>query len=280
MFLNRIFELFIGCLHQKMKIIDFYIRSSVHVSTNVVFLTLVTYYLFGISTDFSVLSFIFCSTLIGYNYTKYTNLLFLKKTSAELRIIQIITFVSLIFGVCSFFGLNLKSQILAVIIAILTILYALEIFYGKNIRNLSGIKIYVVAFCWLAITFFLPLFQAEYPINLYVLISGLQRFLLVIILLLIFEIIDLKEDALDLKTVPQTIGVKNTKIISILLLFVFFWIEFLFLEPKNTKIFSNSILSIVIFIFVVFATENRSKYYSTLWVESVPILWFLLITFN
>jgi len=260
-----------------MKIIDFYIRSSVHVSINVVFLTLVTYYLFGISPDFSVLFFIFCSALIGYNYTKYTNLLFLKKIPAELRIIQIITFVSLIFGVCCFFEMNLKSQVLTMIIAILTILYTLEIFYGKNIRSLNGIKIYVVALCWLGTTLFLPLFQAEYPINLNVLISGLQRFLLVIILLLIFEIIDLKEDALDLKTVPQTIGVKNTKIVSILLLFVFLGLEFLFLEPKNTKLLSNSILSIVIFMFVVFATENRSKYYSTLWVESVPILCFFLI---
>jgi len=177
-----------------MKFLDFYIRSSIHVSINVVFLTLVTYYLFGILFDFSILFFVFCSTLVGYNYAKHTKYLFRKKTSFELRIIQIITFVSLIFGVWNYFFLNLKSQILAIIIAICTILYAIPIFNDKNIRNLSGTKIYVVAFCWVATTLFLPFFQAEYSMNFEVLISGLQRFLFVLVLILIFEIIDLKED--------------------------------------------------------------------------------------
>jgi len=179
-----------------MKFLDFYIRSSIHVSLNVVFLALITYCLFGISPNFSVLFFVFCSTLVGYNYTKY---LFRKKAPFELQIIQIITFVSLILGIWNFFFLNFKSQILAIIIAISTILYAIPIFDGKNIRNLSGTKIYVVAFCWVATTLFLPLFQAEYSMNFEVLLSGLQRFLFVLVLILIFEIIDLKEDKHNLK---------------------------------------------------------------------------------
>jgi len=259
-----------------MKFLDFYIRSSIHVSINVVFFALVTYYLFGISPDFSVLFFVFCSTLVGYNYAKHTKYLFRKKASFELRIIQIITFVSLIFSVWNFLFLNFKSQILAIIIAICTILYAIPIFNGKNIRNLSSIKIYAVVSCWVGMTLFLPLFQAKYSMNFDVLISGLQRFLFVLVLILIFEIIDLKEDKHNLKTVPQIIGVKNTKIVSTLLLATFLGLEFLFLENKNTKSLINSILSMVIFMFVVFASENRSKYYTTLWVESVPMVWFFL----
>jgi len=250
------------------------------VSINVVFLTLITYYLFEVLPDFSVLLFVFCSTLVGYNYTKYTHLLSKKKTSSGINIIRVITFVSLIFGAWNFFFLNLKSQILAIIIAIGTIFYATAIFYGKNIRNQSGIKIYIVALCWVGITVFLPLFQAKYTINFAVLIASIQRFLLVITLLLIFEIIDLKEDTPNLKTVPQAIGVKNTKIVSLLLLLVWFGLEFLFLEHKNTTFFTNVILSVAIFLFVAFATENRSKYYTTLWVESVPILWCFLVIFG
>jgi len=263
----------------KMKFIDFYIRSSIHVSINVVFLTLITYYLLEISVDFSILLFVFSSTLVGYNYTKYTNFLLQKKTTYEFLIIQIVTFILLIFGICNFLFLNFKSQILAIIIAISTILYAITIFNGKNIRNQGGVKIYVVALCWVGATFFLPIFQAEYSMNFYILVSGLQRFLLVMVLILIFEIIDLKDDTPKLKTVPQTIGVKNTKIVSVLFLSIFFGLEFLFLGHKNTKILANSILSIIIFMFVVFASENRSKYYTTFWVEGIPILWFFLLIF-
>jgi len=262
-----------------LNILNFYVRASLHVSLAVVSFTLITYYLFEIPTDFSVLLFVCCSTLVGYNYTKHTKYLFSKQTSFEIKTIQIITFFALFLGAWSFFGLNLKSKILVGFVSIFTILYAFEFFNGKNIRNQSGIKIYVVAVCWICTTLFLPIFQSEYPINSDVLVNGIQRFLFVIILILIFEIIDLKEDSPRLKTVPQIIGVKNTKIVSILLLFIFFGLELLLSQHKNTTILINSITSAIVFMFIVFASESRSKYYTTFLVESIPIFWFLLLFF-
>lgn len=258
-------------------LLNFYIYSSLHVSLSVVALTLVTDYFFDIPSDWFVLLFVFFSTIVGYNYTKYPNLLFRKNVSTELRGIQILTFVSGILSIWFFFLLSLKSQILIGIIGVLTILYALSVFNHKNIRSISGIKIYVVALCWVAISLLLPLIEADYPINADVWVKCFQRFLLVIILILIFEIIDLKEDDPSLKTVPQTIGIKNTKILGIILLTIFFFLEFLLTTYKTSQLLINGILAFVVLCFTVFADEKKSKYYTTFWVESIPILWFLLI---
>ena len=258
-------------------LLNFYIHSSLHVSLSVMSLTLVTYYFFDIPSDWFVLLFVFFSTIVGYNYTKYPFILFRKNVSTEIRGIQILTFVSGVLSIWLLFILSLKSQILIGLIGILTTLYALSVFNHKNIRSISGIKIYVVALCWVGISLLLPLIEAEYPINTDVWIKCFQRFLLVIILILIFEIIDLKEDFPSLKTVPQTIGIQNTKILGIVLLIIFFCMEFLLSDYKISQLLINGILAVIVLIFTILANENRSKYYTTFWVESIPILWLLLI---
>lgn len=259
------------------KLLDFYIHSSIHVGLSIMALTLVTYYFFEIPVSVWVIIFSFFSSVIGYNYTKYTSILFEKSLNTEHKYIRLLTLLSIpVAGFC-FLKLNLISQIIIVITGLLTFLYALSVFNHKNIRNINGIKIYVVALCWVGITLLLPLFEANYPISSDVIVKCFQRFLLVIILILIFEIIDLKEDSLSLKTVPQTIGVRNTKIFGIMLLAVFFCLEFLLSDYKVSQLLINGILAVSVLLFTLFADEKKSKYYTTFWVESVPVFWFLLI---
>lgn len=259
------------------KLFDFYIHSSIHVGLAITALALATYYFFEIPVNIWVIVFVFFSSVVGYNYTKYPKILFQKKIPNEVKLIQILTVISIFLSSWFVFELQFKSQILIVVIGILTLLYALSIFNRKNIRSISGIKIYVVAVCWVGITLLLPIFEADYPINSDVIVKCFQRFLLVIILILIFEIIDLKEDFPSLKTVPQTIGIQNTKILGIILLIIFFCMEFLLSDYKISQLLINGILAVIVLIFTILANENRSKYYTTFWVESIPILWLLLI---
>ena len=119
------------------------------------------------------------------------------------------------------------TQIVAVVFFGLTFLYTVPFFPNKeNVRNWSGVKIYIVAFCWAGITILLPLINAETPISADVFLKFGQRFLLVIILILVFEIIDLKKDDPSLMTVPQKIGVEKTKILGLLLLIPFYFWNF------------------------------------------------------
>jgi hypothetical protein len=84
------------------------------------------------------------------------------------------------------------------------------------------------------------------------------------------QILDLTTDDPHLQTVPQQIGVKKTKIVGILLLIPFFFLEFFknnFIQELNRQCNSSSCAVFVL----AFANENRSKYYSSFWVESIPI---------
>jgi hypothetical protein len=38
-------------------------------------------------------------------------------------------------------------------------------------------------------------------------------------------------------------------------------------------------IAIVITLFLAFANEKRTKYYTSFWVESIPIVWWLLLLF-
>jgi hypothetical protein len=100
---------------------------------------------------------------------------------------------------------------------------------------------------------------------------------LVFVLVLVFEIIDLANDDPHLQTVPQTIGVKRTKILGLLLLIPFWGLEVFVSTFNYHDAFINLIMIFVLMLFIAFAKPNRSKYYTSFWVESVPIFWWLMI---
>lgn len=236
--------------------------------------------MFTISDNEAVLYFAFFGTISGYNFVKYDALFRLKRISikAELKAIVILSFFSLLASGYFFLLLSGITKIIGLVFLGLTILYTLPFFPNKkNARNWVGIKIYIVALCWVGVTVVLPIVNSELPITFDFYLKCVQRFLLVFCLILIFEIIDLKTDDPHLKTVPQQIGVKLTKILGLFLLFVFYFLEFLKSSFDETQFIINMILVLVVGLFLVFSNENRSKYYTSFWVESIPILWWSLL---
>ena len=106
---------------------------------------------------------------------------------------------------------------------------------------------------------------------------AIQRFILIFVLILIFEIIDLKQDDPHLKTVPQQIGVERTKWVGSLLLVGFLGLEFLATNFNSQTMILKSGVAITVFLFLLFANQKQSKYYSSFWAESIPILWWVLL---
>src|SRR5690606_1692626 len=101
----------------------------------------------------------------------------------------------------------------------------------------------------------------------------LQRFLLVMMLMLPFEIRDLQYDSLKLATIPQKIGVLKTKIIGTLIGILFFVLEFFKMQINTKLVALTLIVAIMILLYLWFANKSRSDYYSSFWVESIPIQW-------
>lgn len=256
-----------------------YIHGSMHVAFAVFALVLMTYHIFDKPFSLPMALFAFFGTLFSYNFMKYESLYrFKKPASPFVKVIVVISVSALLGAGVSFLFLERKTQIVALAFLVLTAIYTVPFFPNqKNLRNWSGIKIYIVAFCWAGVTLVLPLINAGMELSSDIYIKFIQRFLLVLILILIFEIIDLKEDDPHLKTLPQAIGVKNTKLLNLFLLVPFYFLEFAKSWIDIRQLYVNIILVAAMALFTIFANPNRPKYYTLFWVESIPIVWLGLV---
>ncbi|MDD2674998.1 UbiA prenyltransferase family protein [Flavobacterium petrolei] len=261
-------------------ICNIYINSSIHVGLSCYALVRMTQHMFHILEGDAVANFAFFGTIVGYNFVKYDALARAKKIQMrkELKVITLISFCSFILVGFYFFQLERVTQIVAIVFLSITLLYTLPFFPNKkNARNWAGVKIYIVALCWVGVTLGLPILDSGIPITSDFYLKCMQRFVLIFVLILIFEIIDLANDDPHLKTVPQQIGVKRTKILGLLLLIPFYLLEFFKSSLDKNQLIVNMILVLMIALFLIFANEKRSKYYTSFWLESVPIVWWLLL---
>ena len=265
------------------KIFDFYIKSSLHVALSAYALTAMTMYFFNITDHFEVKAFVFFGTIVGYNFVKYDALTRLNKTiiRKELRRIIILSIFSALASFYYFLKLQFITQSLGVFVFVLLMLYTLPFFPNKqNARNWKGIKIYMVSLCWVGVTVILPLINAEIGFTIDILLLSIQRFLLIFVLVLIFEIVDINTDDPHLQTVPQQIGVAKTKLLGYGLLTVLLLLEFLYKANQDySPLLFKFIVSGSIALFLYFANENRSRYYASFWVEAIPIFWWLILVF-
>ena len=252
-----------------------YIYGSMHVAMSVLALVLMTNHMFGLPFSWAVAVFAYCGTMFSYNFMKYDGLFRVKKSaSRQVKVIVALSTVALAAAGVSFFYLERVTQITAVIFFGLTALYTVPFFPNtKNLRNWSGVKIYIVAFCWAGITLVLPLLDAGAPISADVYLKFTQRFLLIIVLILIFEIIDLREDDPHLKTIPQQIGVRNAKILNLCLLVPLYFLEFFKSTVDVRQLYANLFVTVTATLFTLYATPDRHKYYTLFWVEAIPIFW-------
>ena len=261
-------------------LLDFYIESSLHVALAVYALIRITFLKLNISYDESVAYFGFFGTIVGYNFIKYDELARVKKVklNSMFKAIIGISLISFFAALYYFLELKTKTKLVGFIALIITILYTLPFFPKKsNLRNWSGVKIYLVAIAWVAVTVFLPVLNADYEFNTIVFLKGIQRFLLVFVLMLLFEIIDLQVDAKTLQTIPQKIGIKRTKMLAYAVLVLFIFLDFLKVNASKKHIMITIIVAVIITIFTFFANTKRNKYYSSFWVESVPLVWLFLL---
>lgn len=263
------------------KLFDFYVKSSLHVALSAYALVSMTMYFFNISENSEVRAFAFFGTIVGYNFVKYDALARLKKINIrkELQVIIALSLFSAVASLYYFLQLQWITKSLGMIFFFLLLLYTLPFFPNKqNARNWKGIKIYIVSLCWVGVTVILPIINAKIGFTLDFFLMCIQRFILIFVLVLIFEIIDVNTDDPHLHTVPQQIGVEKTKFLGYLLLIILLLLEFLYkVNQHYIPLAFKFIVSISTAMFLYFANENKSRYYASFWVESIPIFWWLML---
>ena len=258
------------------RFLDFYINSSLHVALAVLSFSVLTAYELNLVGSIFFYSATFCASVAGYNFVKYFGLtkFYYRSLTTKLKYIQLVSVLSLTGFGFVFFQLQQSSQIVYVFLALITFLYAIPmgIKTPKNLRSVGGVKIYIIAFVWAMTTVVLPILESQLVLNLDHWILVLQRIFIVITLMLPFEIRDLDVDQLYLSTIPQKIGIQNTKIVGYALLGDSILLEF-FKHQFNLNRFLILTFSVVLLaVFLAKSTKKRNRYYSVFWVEAIPII--------
>jgi len=259
-------------------IFNFFINSSIHVALAVCALVGVTLIEFDTSISNDLLGFIFFGTIAGYNFVKYAKIISTRFADLYmyLKVVQILSSLALLY-----FSLQISffTGVIAAGFAILTFFYAIPLLKNKNLRNITGLKIIIVATVWAGVTVVLPLVDKGIVLNATMWYSFAQRLLFVVALTLPFEIRDLNYDDLALGTLPQRVGVFQTKIAGILLLIGSNIIEFYKPESLRAYAISFGIISLVLLVLLVISKRKQAAYFASFWVESIPIIWLAMLFF-
>jgi len=262
------------------RLFKFYINSSVHVAFSVLALAHLTPLRFGYSLPRPFFFALFFAAVFGYNFVKFFGLakFHYRSLTTKLKEIQILSAFCFIGFVICFFGLKAQVQSSLIFLGLITFFYAMPLKWNssKSLRKISGLKIYIIAFVWAATTAFLPQLQIGLELTRIDYWWVLERFVFIFILMLPFEIRDMNFDDLKLSTIPQRLGLKNTKKIGylgVLLLFV----SLIFAHNFNVVEFNSSLLTLLLLVFFLFkSSTKKTQYFTAFWVEALPIFWWVL----
>ncbi len=263
------------------RVFNFYIDASIHVALAVFALVKVTVEILNISIDMHFSWFLFYATIVCYNFIKYgvEAEKYILVANQYHKNIQFFSFITLIPTLYHAYFLNIETWLGIGALMLLVGLYILPVLpNARNLRSLGVLKIFIVAMVWSGVTVVVPLLSVkQFIFSWDVCIEAVQRFVLVLILLVPFEIRDLAFDYQNLKTLPQRYGVAKTKVFGAFAATLFFFLTFLKNDIPQTELIGKGVLFLTLGSLMFITKRNQSKYFSSFWVESIPILWWILV---
>lgn len=258
--------------------------------------TLQAYYLLRITPVFDILIIMSgVSTLFTYLLIRIAAISRIKNYEPEPRWdffllnmfwMRLITIISAIITIILYFLLPRNVQLILLIPGLISLLYGVSLkINGKRIklRDLGFIKIFLIALVWAFAGSYMPAVNAGESINsIPVLILFLANFFYIFAITLPFDIKDLSIDAMNnVNTIPKKIGVKNTLLLSYLLLFIsaiFHWyLQEVILKTVNgnTVAIGLSLIATGIAIKITQNRNNDTAYFGLL--DGMIILQLLLV---
>jgi len=163
--------------------------------------------------------FVFGLSFLAYNGIKYYP--FKQKAATTAQIWGLfLAILAACYNICVFFTLTWVEQLLIFLGVLLCLSYSIPFPKAKkSLRSLFGVKIFIVAACWTILTAIFPLAkEGSFSWEHYLFFA--ERYLLIFIATLPFEINDYKNDETLLGTIPQQIGVAQTRWLGVGLLLV------------------------------------------------------------
>lgn len=266
------------------KVFKFYIYSNLHVAIAAFCLTKLTLDLYNID-EITTPLFVFFATIISYNFIRFYTLNTIKVTlsiwiMSNRWLLISLNFVSVLFLIKLSFELKSEFYIILIPFMIATFFYSVPfLFKRKNFRNLPGLKLFIITITWAGVTVLFPLNNSEIQFSNEVWLIFGQRFLFLFAITIPFDIRDIDFDKSEIKTLPKVLGIKNSKIIGVIALLIFFSIDFLRDVTTKKSIYITLFIVLISILFLIFSNKKQNPFYCSFWIESLPILWFLLMFF-
>jgi hypothetical protein len=185
-----------------------------------------TMYWLNIATPRSayLLCFTFFATLFAYNVpvvirrAVITDQDRFKWSEENHAVLRILTILSL--SICIYLFIKIATISLVTLLfpsAVFAVFYSIPVLHLRSLNRMSYLKTFIVAGVWTLVTFYMPLAVAE--VNTGHTLLGIQRFVLMIILVLPFEVRDIgKDKAMGVVTLATALGEWKVRYLGFFLL--------------------------------------------------------------
>ncbi len=278
-------------------ILDFLLFSNFFIAICAVAQGLVTYHLLKAKPSEHVLAFLFFSTLLIYNLA----VLLSKPKEPQKSLFKRVRWIfshhrltistTLISALCliplGLLYLSFESKLLMVFVGLLAIAYNIPFLTLNNkkigLRNIPGIKLFLIAFVWASSCVLLPIVELEsihqlqVPLSETVLLVA-KRFLFICAITVPFDIRDLFQDKLyELKTIPVVLGEKKAWIFCQALLAIYLLLLVLFTQGINIDVIG---LTLTVFLtgWLIFKSNiKRNEYFYFFYLDGTMLLQYAIL---
>ncbi len=261
---------------------SFYVFANIHVGLAAYCLTQITMKEFDVENR-SLAYFVFFSTILAYNFIRVFQLNRINSMIAfwirsNKNALIILNSICLVFVIYFSLNFRLSTMLLLLPFLLATFFYVIP---GssklKGLRHIPGFKLFLISLTWAGITLYLPLFVAELQETDGIWIAFVQRFLFVMALAIPFDIRDAYFDFPDLKTLPQLMGIKNSKVVAILAMIIFAILELDKPQGIDAPFIVLILITVLSIVLILGSGLGQKKFYSSFWVESIPVFWYILL---
>lgn len=244
--------------------------------------TVTTYLLFGKKPETLMLLFVFGATLFLYNFIRITKL---KNIPSEehsdqliwlgknLKFVTIITSIAFFGTIVLFFFLSKWQMIIVMTTGFIGLNYNFS-FGNKqiSIRKIPFLKSFIISVVWTCMTLLIPLCENNFILESE---TFLLRLLFVYVLMIPFDIRDLKYDDSSMKTLPQLFGKTGAVTIGIILLLTCSCLAFSVFD-KNMAIILSMSYGITAFVLLL-SIKIRNELFYPIVVDGMMIVQGLLV---
>tara|TARA_B100000475_G_scaffold200881_1_gene186477 strand:+ start:77 stop:898 length:822 start_codon:yes stop_codon:yes gene_type:complete len=268
-----------GLLTNKIKeIFDYYIKSSLHVSLCVISFIFLIYIQNNIALNLTEILLVFISTYVSYNFIKFKEILIARSKPISNNL-KSFFFTSVIFSfilIILFFKVEIRKQIVVILVIILTLAYSVSFFGLSRLRNYPLLKISTVSLSWSLMIVVFPFIDKLGSLKLFYYFISI--FLITFVEIIPFEIRDMKNDLNVVKTIVHDYGISKTKKIGYLLLIIIFLVSLFYCINYNNfkNLISLTVVLILLGVLILKSEHNQNKYFSPFIVESIPIYWLII----